>query len=78
MGEIRMTGEIRTDYDCEATGLPAERWAEAVFKIGDEEIIFEFSVEKDVVVSIMAGEDAGWKGTLAGLKKFLKGEMKSI
>ena len=78
MGEIRMTGEIRTDYDCETTGLPAERWAEAVFKIDDEEIIFEFSVEKDVVVSIMAGEDAGWKGTLAGLKKLLKGEMKSI
>ncbi len=78
MGEIRMTGEIRTDYDCETTGLPAERWAEAVFKIDDEEIIFEFSIEKDVVVSIMAGEDAGWKGTLAGLKKLLKGEMKSI
>ena len=77
MGEIRMTGEIRTDYDCETTGLPAERWAEAVFKIDDEEIIFEFSIEKDVVVSIMAGEDAGWKGTLAGLKKLLKGEMKS-
>ena len=77
MGEIRMTGEIRTDYDCETTGLPAERWAEAVFKIDDEEIIFEFSVEKDIVVSIMAGEDAGWKGTLAGLKKLLKGEMKS-
>jgi hypothetical protein len=76
MGEIRMSGEIRTDYDCEATGLPAERWAEAVFKIGDEEIIFEFSVEKDVIVSIMAGEDAGWKGTLAGLKKLLKNEMK--
>ena len=77
MGEIRMTGEIRTDYDCETTGLPAERWAEAVFKIGDEEIIFEFSVEKDVIVSIMAGEDAGWKGTLAGLKKILKGEIKA-
>ena len=77
MGEIRMTGEIRTDYDCETTGLPAERWAEAVFKIDDEEIIFEFSVEKDVIVSIMAGEDAGWKGTLAGLKKLLTGEMKS-
>ena len=77
MGEIRMTGEIRTDYDCETTGLPAERWAEAVFKIDDEEIIFEFSVEKDVVVSIMAGENAGWKGTLAGLKKLLTDEMKS-
>jgi len=39
MGQIRMTGEIRTDYDCETSGLPAERWAEAVFKIGEEEII---------------------------------------
>jgi hypothetical protein len=29
MGDIRMTGEIRTDYDCESTGMPAERWAEA-------------------------------------------------
>ncbi len=34
MAEIRMYSETRTDYDCEATGLPAERWAEAVFKIG--------------------------------------------
>jgi hypothetical protein len=76
MGEIRMTGEIRTDYDCEVTALPADRWAEAVFKIGDEEIILEISVEKDVIVSIMAGEDAGWKGTLEGLKKTLKGEIK--
>ena len=33
MGEIRMTAEIRTDYDCEVTALPADRWAEAVFKI---------------------------------------------
>ena len=39
MTEIRMTGELRTDYDCEANGMPAERWAEAVFKIGDEEIV---------------------------------------
>ena len=46
MSEIRMTGELRTDYDCETTGLPAERWAEAVFKIGDEELVFEVSVEK--------------------------------
>ena len=52
MSEIRMTGEIRTDWDCETSGLPAERWAEAVFKIGDEEIIMEVSVEKDVIVSI--------------------------
>ena len=38
MGEIRMTGEIRTDYDCEVSGLPSERWGEAAFQIGDEEI----------------------------------------
>jgi hypothetical protein len=28
-----MTAEIRTDYDCETSGIPAERWAEAVFKL---------------------------------------------
>jgi len=37
MSEIRMTGELRTDYDCESIGFPAERWGEAVFKIGEEE-----------------------------------------
>jgi hypothetical protein len=72
-----MTAEVRTDYDCEATGLPAERWGEAVFKIGAEEIVMEISVEKDVIVAIMAGEDAVWKGTLAGLKLLLKGAVKS-
>ena len=41
MGDIRMTGEIRTDYDCEVAGLPAERWGEAVFKVNDEEIVLE-------------------------------------
>ncbi|MEW5910364.1 MAG: hypothetical protein AB1659_11230 [Thermodesulfobacteriota bacterium] len=71
MGEIRMTAEIRTDYDCESTGLPAERWGEAAFKIGNEEIIMEISVEKDVVVALMIGEEAGWKGTLKGLKQIL-------
>ncbi len=76
MGEIRMTGEIRTDYDCEAMGLPAERWGEAVFKIEDEEIVLEVSVEEKVIVAIMAGEDTAWKGTLEGLKKLLKGEIK--
>ena len=75
MTDIRMTGEIRTDYDCELTGLPAERWGEAVFLIGDEEIIMEVSVEKDVIIAIMAGDDAVWKGTLAGLKKLLKSEV---
>jgi len=76
MNEIRMTGEIRTDYDCEASGFPAERWGEAVFKIKDEEIILEVSVEENVIVAIMAGEEAMWKGTLEGLKKLLKGEIK--
>jgi hypothetical protein len=71
MSEIRMTGEIRTDYDCESTGLPAERWGEAVFKIDDEELVVEVSVENDVIVAIMAGEDAVWKGTLEGLKELL-------
>ena len=75
MGQIRMTGEIRTDYDCETTGLPAERWAETVFKIGDEEIVLEVSVEKDTIIGIMAGEDASWRGTLEGLKKMLRGEI---
>jgi hypothetical protein len=77
MSDIRMTGELRTDYDCEASGLPAERWAEAVFKVGGEEIVLEISVEKDVIVAIMAGEDAAWKGTLAGLKQILRGEIKA-
>jgi hypothetical protein len=76
MSEIRMTAEARTDYECEATGLPAERWGEAVFKIGDEELVMEVSVEKSVIVSIMAGEDAVWKGTLDGLKEMLKAQLK--
>ena len=77
MSEIRMTGEIRTDYDCETSGLPAERWGEAVFKIGDEEIVFEISVEKSIIIAIMLGNDTAWKGTLEGLKKLLKGEKTS-
>jgi len=77
MSEIRMYGEIRTDYDCETTGLPAERWGEAVFKVGDEDIALEVSVEENVIVSIMAGDDTMWKGTLEGLKKMLKGEIKA-
>ena len=76
MSEIRMSGELRTDYDCEATGFPAERWGEAVFKIGDEELVFEVSVEKNIIVAIMAGEDAVWKGTLDGLKILLKDAIK--
>ena len=75
MGEIRMYTETRTDYDCEVTGLPAERWAEAVFKIGDEEIVFEVSVEKDIIVAIMADENTTWKGTLTGLKQLIKNSL---
>lgn len=72
MSQIRMTGAIRTDFDCETTGMPAERWGEAVFKIGDEEIVFELSVEQNIIVSIMIGESTVWKGTLEGLKQLLK------
>ena len=77
MSKIRMTGEIRTDYECETTGLPAERWGESVFTIGEEEIVLEVSVESDVIISIMAGEDAAWKGTLKGLKLLLKSQIKT-
>lgn len=77
MEEIRMTAEVRTDYDCETTGLPAQRWGEAVFKIGEDEIVFEVSVEKNIVISIMADEDTMWKGTLPGLKQLIKSAIKA-
>ncbi len=77
MSEIRMTGEIRTDYGCETTGLPAERLGEAVFTIDKEEIVFEVSVEDNVIISIMADEDAAWKGTLIGLKQLSKSQIKA-
>jgi len=76
MSDIRMTVEARTDYDAEATGLPAERWGEAVFKVGETEIVMEVSVEDSIIVSIIPGEEtAGWKGTLEGLIKTLRGEI---
>lgn len=76
VSEIRMTVEARTDYEAEATGLPAERWAEAVFQVGETEIVFEVSVEEDIIVSIIPGDEtAGWKGTLKGLVGTLKGEI---
>ncbi len=77
MSEIQMTGEMRTDWDCETTGLPAQRWAEAVFQVRDQEIVLEVSVEDDVIVALMVGEDAAWKGTLKGLKQILRGEIKA-
>ena len=76
MSEIRMTCDIRTDYDCESTGLPAERWAEAVFTVGNEELVMEVSVEKDVIVAIMAGETAVWKGTYKGLQALIANAVK--
>ncbi|PIP34973.1 MAG: hypothetical protein COS92_04210 [Desulfobacterales bacterium CG07_land_8_20_14_0_80_52_14] len=72
MDDIRMTGELRTDLDCEVTGLPAQRWGEAVFKVQNEEIVLEISVEKDVIVGVMLGEEAAWRGTLKGFKLLLK------
>ena len=71
MSEIRMTVDVRTDYDCEATGLPSEHWGEAMFTVGDNEIVMEVSAEKDVIVAIMIDEKTSWKGTLAGLKKLI-------
>lgn len=71
-----MNIEARTDYDCEVTGLPAQRWAEAVFKIDKEEIVLEVSVEKQVIIGLMIGEDTMWKGTLEGFKKLLQGKLK--
>ena len=35
----------------------------------------EISIEKDVVVAIMVGENAAWRGTLKGFKQFLRGEI---
>lgn len=71
MADIRMTAEVRTDYECETTGLPAERWGESVFRIGDQELVFEVSVEKDIIVAIMLDEQTTWKGTLLGLKQLI-------
>ena len=76
MSEIRMTAEVRTDYDCEISGLPAERWSEAVFKIKDQEIVMEVSVEKDIIVAIMIDEKTTWKGTLTGLKQLIESSIK--
>lgn len=72
MSDIRMTTELRTDFDCETTGMPAERWGEAVFTVGDQELAIEVSVEQDVIVAVMAGEDAVWKGTLEGFRRLLR------
>ena len=72
MEDIRMTIEVRTDYDCETNGLPAERWDEAVFKIGDEEIDREVSVAKDIRVSMVVDEKTTWRGTLKDMRQLIK------
>jgi len=77
MNEIKLTAEVRTDFDCEVVGLPARQWSEAVFKIGEEEIVMEISAEEKTIVAISVGEEAVWKGTLEGLKMLLKGEIKA-
>lgn len=76
MGEIKMTGEMRTDFDVEVSGLPSEKWGEAVFNIAGEELVMEISLEDKPIVALSVGEDAVWKGTLEGLKLLLKGEIK--
>jgi hypothetical protein len=76
LNAIRMSAEIRTDFDCEVAGLPAERWGEAVFKTDGHEIIMEISCEEKTTVAIMIDEDAMWKGTLDGLKELLRSAVK--
>jgi len=75
MDDIRMKGEMRTDAGCDISGVPAARYGEAVFQVGDDEIVLEISVEESVMVAVMAGDEYQWKGTLEGFKKFLKGEI---
>ena len=76
MSEYGLTGEIRTDLDCEIKGIPGKMWGEAVFNVAGEELVMEISVEDKVIVAIMAGEDAVWKGSLEGLKMLLRGTIK--
>ncbi len=77
MNNVGMTAELRTDYDCEIKGVPAGKYGEAVFNIGGEELVMEISIEDKVIVALMAGDDAVWKGTLEGLKMLLRGEIKA-
>jgi hypothetical protein len=75
MSDIRVRGELRTDFECETTNLPARHWTEAVFHVDGEEIVMEISAEEKVIVAISVSEEAVWKGTLEGLKMLLKGEI---
>ncbi len=77
MNKTTATGEIRTDRDVDYSGLPIDKWAETVINIDGEELVMEVSFEDKVIVALMAGEDAVWKGTLEGLKMLLRGEIKA-
>ena len=73
MGQIRMTGEIRTDYDCEIGGLPAERWAEAVFKIGEEEIQIVYKVNPQLTLKNSTNDNLQhcWRRDISTISEYL-------
>jgi hypothetical protein len=50
MSEIQMTGEIRTDYDCEAIGFPAEKWGKQYSRL-EKKRLFLKSVWKMTLLS---------------------------
>jgi len=74
MDKPRMTAEISTDFDCQATGLPAKHWGAAVFNVDDEEIVLEISAEEKIIIALQVGDEFAWKGTLEGFKILLKGD----
>ena len=55
MAEIRMTGEIRTDYDCEINGLPAELWRKRCFGSVKKRLSWK-SVSKKMSSSVLWSE----------------------
>jgi len=75
LDQIKLRGELRTDLDCEIANIPGDKYAEAVLTIGDEELAMEVSIEDKIMVALMAGDDAVFKGSLDGLKKLLRGEI---
>jgi len=58
MGDIELKAELRTDMDCEVSGIPANRWAEIVLKVGVEEVVMEISLEEKPMLAVLAGEEA--------------------
>ena len=50
-----------------------QEWLREAGKVDLEGVIEEI----EVIVAIAAGEDAVWKGTLEGLKKLLRNEIKA-